>query len=634
MKKLLLYLLLLPALVFGQVDKKHIFYLFADTASSSTPPAVDPTPADFYRATITVADGSANAFIFTPEGLENPPSGGWPLIIHFNGDGTSNNTTNVVTAQAMTTGDNLTYVHTRTASLFRIMSSSVRIKVNGVEVARSYPGGTITGTGVTGTITNFNAAAPGTTTTPTISVTFSSSQSGNTITYDMVESTMFGEGPTRYINLGDDLDNKAILIAVQNITNTADFERDYWDNTVTYAWNNFTINPKRISAAGISRGGRQIIDQFANGANTSVLKTRYQFWIKRDDGAIVTSDPSNETTHATSGLASLVVGTASYAGSFTVGNITDIGQLIVHGTSDGTLTNNTPTYAATLSSANEPPYIFNVPGGFHTYEVWDTELYNRLWRPDDTGTARFDWLDFLLKYSKDQLERATLFVEQAERRRYNTEKDIIDYRHAARQVAALGASAEKTALEGRLTTLKSAIDGAGTRWVINFHSSGLTAGGNYKDVATDANSTTTSNIADFDGNVSGLDLVESTSPGSGMAVVGSDRRSHSGGLSLVANNSGITLTGWPVGTFNFTDIPSGTYTIRLYVNNGVADFSVGQQAAVTINSVEKDAYAAINTAIGYIEFTGLAHTSLSSNWTAYTYSGSPKLTMIELYKHP
>jgi len=625
----ILFLLLISVASFGQIDKKKAFLLLQQ--GGGTPPPT-PVPADFYHTTITVSDGAANAFVYTPYDLDNPPSGGWPLIIHFNGDGTSNNTTNVVTAQAMSTSDNLTYSHTRSGSLYRLMSSSVRIKVNGVEVARSWPGGTITGTGVTGTVTNFNAASPGTNTTPTISVTFSSSQSGNTITYDMVESTMFGEGPTRYINLGDDLDGRCILIAIQNINSTADFERDYWDNTVTYAWNNFNINPNRIHGAGISRGGRQLIDQFANGANTSALKTRYQFWIETATGAIFTSAGAGRVE---SGLASLCVGTASYAGTFTVANITEIGQLIVHGTSDGTLTNNTPTYTATLSSANEPPFVFNVPGGFHTYDVWDTELYNRLYRTDAAGTARFDWVDFLLKYSKNQLERATLFVEQAEKRRYNTEKDIIDYRHALRQTNALSSSDEKTALLARLSTLKSEIDNGGTRWIINFHSSGQSAGGNYRDVSTDANSTTTSNIADFDGNATGLDLVESTSPaGGGMAVVGSDRRSHSGGFSLVANNSGITLSGFPIGTFNFTDIPSGTYTIRLYVNNGVANFSTGQQAAVTINSVEKDAYAAINTAIGYIEFASIPHTSLSANWTAYTYSGAPKLTMIELYKHP
>ncbi len=627
MKKIFSFLLVLLSLAsFGQLN-----HSFPNFSGGSVSPAL---PADFFRTTITVSDGAANTFVYQPYDINNPPVGGWPVIIHFNGDGTSNNTTNVVTAQAMSTGDNLTYSHTRTGSLFRMMSSSVRIKVNGVEVARSYPGGTITGTGVTGTVTNFNAAAPSTNTTPTVSVTFSTSQLGNTITYDMVESTMFGEGPTRFLNLGDDLDGRCILIAIQNINNTADFERDYWDNTVTYAWNTFDINPNRIYAAGISRGGRQIIDQFSNGANTSVLKSRYVFWINRITGAIVTTDPADPVNYAASGLAALCTGTASYGGSFTVANITDIGQLNVHGTSDGTLTNNTPSYSATLSTANEPPFIFNVPGAFHTYDVWDTELYNRLWRTDATGTARFDYVDFLLKYSKDPVERATLFTEQAEKRRYNTEKDIIDYRHALRQTNALSSSPEKTALLARLATLKSNIDGAGQRWVINFHSSGQSAGGNYRDVATDANSTTTSNIADFDGNATGLDLVESTSPGSGMAVVGSSRRSHSGGLSLVANNSGITLTGFPIGQFNFNDIPSGTYTIRFYVNNGVANFGTGQQAAVTINGVERDAYAAINTAIGFIEFASIPHTSLSANFTVYTYSGAPKLTMIELYKHP
>lgn len=634
MKKIFKLLLISYFALLGSVNgqvlnkiQKHVLV----TSSSFTSPPSPTVPSDFYHTTITVSDGNANAFVLVPEDVDNPPSGGWPLIIHLNGDGTSNNTTNVVTAQAMSTSDNLTYTHSPNTGLYRMMPSEVVIKVNSVEVARGRAGGTITGTGVTGTVTNFNTAVPQDNTTPTVSVTFSSSQSGNTVTYDYVSSTMMAEGPSRYVNLGDELDNRAIFIAIQNINNTADFERDYWDNTVTYAWNNFTINPNRISAAGISRGGRQIITQFSNGANTSVLKTRYQFWIEEANGAIHTSSGAGRVE---SGLASLTVGTADYNGTFTGANYTEIGQLIVHGTSDGTLTNNTPTYSATLSAINEPPYIFNVPGGFHNYLVWDTELYNRQWITVGTATARFDWLDFLLKYSKNALERATLFVEQAEKRRYGTEKDIIDYRHALRQTNALSSSSEKTALLARLSTLKSEIDNGGTRWIINFHSSGQSAGGNYRDVSTDANGTTTSNIADFDGNATGLDLVESTSPGSGMAVVGSDRRSHSGGLSLVGNNSGITLTGWPFGTFNFTDIPSGTYTIRLYVNNGVANFSTGQQAAVTINSVEKDAYAAINTAIGYIEFTGLSHTNLSNNWTAYTYSGAPKLTMIELYKHP
>ena len=49
-------------------------------ATGSTPPPT-PEPASFYHDTITVADGNANAFIYQPEDIDNPPAGGWPLII-------------------------------------------------------------------------------------------------------------------------------------------------------------------------------------------------------------------------------------------------------------------------------------------------------------------------------------------------------------------------------------------------------------------------------------------------------------------------------------------------------------------------------------------------------------------------
>lgn len=610
------------------------FIGFGFLSGGDTPPTV-PTPASFYHDTITVGDGNANAFVYAPEGYDNDiPEGGWPLIICFQGDGTSGNTTRTFSDVAMSTADNLTYTNSPTAALYRIMPSSIVIKVNGTPVAWGKPGGAITGSGVSGSITNFDRDEANQNTSPTISVTFDSSQSGNTITYDYVDSTMLAEGSPRWINLGDTLDNRAVYIAIQNIPSTADFDRDYWDNTVTYAWNNFTINPNRISAVGISRGGRQIIDRFADAANSSVLKSRYQFWIDESTGEVFTSA---DTGRVESGVCSIVCGTASYGGTFTAANYTDIGIAIVHGTSDGTLTNTTYNFAATLSGNNEPPYILNVEGGFHNYDVWDGKCYKRLYRVGpSTGsitTADWDWVDFVLKYSKNQEERATLFVEQAERRRYNTEKDIIDYRHAARQVAALSAGATKTALEGRLATVKSAIDNGGTRWVINFHNTGNDEAAPYNNIGSSAAGTLISNIVDFDNVASAVDVELDTDPGVGVAAITSARRSHTGGFTLKANAAGLGLSGFPFATFKLTDLPTGTYTVRIYANSGVAGFGTAQTMYVDLNGSVTSTYTITNTLIGYREYTGVPHTALAQFDVAST-SGNPYLTIMEIYKHP
>jgi len=588
-----------------------------------------PDPADFIRTTITVADGAANTFVYKPLGVNIPPTGGWPVAIFFGGDGTSNNNTNVVTAVSTSTGDNLTYTSAPSIGGFRMMPSSIVIKSNGTPIGRGNPNGSITGTGITtGAVTSFDDG------TPSVSFTFSSSQAANTITYDYVNSTVFIEGPMRLANLFDTFDNRVIVICIQNIGNNVLFDRDYFDETVKYAWMNYSINPNRISCWGISRGGRGIIEELSNGANTSILKSRWEFWINRSTGVLTTTDPVNNATHAASGVASLVIGTATYGGSFTAANYTNIGMAIVHGTADGTLTNGTPGFSATMASNNEPPYIYNVYGGFHNTDVWDGQCFDRLYRVGGAGNAPWDYVDFTLKYSRNVDERATLHVEQAEKRRYNTEKDIIDYRHAVRKVAEMAGGAPKTALEARLATLKTAIDNGGTRWVINFHSSGNSEASPYNNFDNATAGTTISNIINFDAGSSALDVELDTNPGGGLIVVGSSRRTFTGGFSKTANESGLVLTGFPFGTFKFTGTPAGTYTVRFYHNVGVANFSTDPRIRVTINSVTKSAYSGINSMLGFIEFTGVTAAHLDQFDTSLDTSANTILTIMEIYRNP
>lgn len=603
--------------------------IFRSSKNDGSPP-VTPTERSFYHDTIAISDGTANLFVLAPQGYDNViPDGGWPLVIFTSGDGTSGNNTATNTGESMSTSDNLTYTRTPDLFGFRMMVSTVVINVNGTPTAWGKIGGTITGTGVSGTVTNFDHDDPSTNSSPTISVTFDSSQSGNTITCDYVRTSELIEGAPRWVNFGDTLDDRCVFIAIQNVQSTSDFDLDYFDDVVKYAWNNFTINPNRISLAGISRGGRHIID------SPGALPNRYQCWIDESTGDVYTSSAVGRVE---SGIASLVCGTASYGGSHTASNYTDIGMAFVHGTGDGVLTNQTYSMASQFASNNEPPYVLNINGIGHTRVAWDEYCYKRQYRVGgSTGSmadAPWDYLDFLLKYSRDDEERATLFVEQVEKRRYNTEKDIIDYRHAARQVAALGSGSVKTSLEGRLSTIKSAIDSTGTRWVINFHSSGLDESGGYTNFTGTTDGSLVSNITDFDGNSSSVDIELNTGTGAGMTAIASTRRSHTGGFSKTANASGLETTSWPIGNILFTDLPSGTYTIRIYHNRGDASYASNPNFQATINSVNKTQYSNINTLIGYVEYTGLSETEVADIDFAKIAGNNPMLTILELYKHP
>jgi hypothetical protein len=185
-----------------------------------------------------------------------------------------------------------------------------------------------------------------------------------------------------------------------------------------------------------------------------------------------------------------------------------------------------------------------------------------------------------------------------------------------------------------LATLKSTIDGGGTRWVVNFHSAGQNESSPYNNFASSTAGTTITNIPDFDGNATTLDIELDTDPGGGMAAITSTRRSLTGGFSKTANNSGLVLTGFPFGTFKMTGVPTGTYTVRFYHNVGVANFSTDPRIRITLNSETKSGYSAINTLVGYIEFTGVPHTALASFDTSYDTSANTTLTIIELFKHP
>jgi hypothetical protein len=595
----------------------------------SAPP--EPVAADMFHDTITVTDGTANIFVRTPEDLDNPPTGGWPLMLWYGGDGTANSATTVVSGQAMSTSDNLTYTFASSVQRRRVVAKTVRVKVNGTEVGFGQFGGSITGTGIsTGTVGGDLAS----TSNATFSVTFSSSQAGNTITLDYVHSAMFIEGVPQMVNRGDDLDERCIFIAVQNIGGAVDYERDYFDKVIEYAYNEYDINIKRISTTGLSRGGVFILETSADaGSDNSLYKTRFQFWVDNTTGEVFTSSGAGRTE---TGLSAAAVAAPAYGAGFNFTNSQRMKKAVVHGTADGTVANVSYQIAnaANLLGLIERPQILNLWNVGHNTDCWHTGFAHREFATGGIPqTAGWDYVDFLLKYSYNDLECATLHVEQAEKRRYGTERDIIDYRKALRRVNLLGASDEKTALLSRLAAVRTAI--GGTYYLVNFHNFGNDAPSPPFNNMTTMNGTPTlSNISDDEGNATAIDLSLSNSHADATAarLTWSNRSAYVGGLAEKASNSGFKVISTN-STFAFTSLPAGTYNLRIWTNENTGNWTTKAELSVTINSVTKTKFS-VDTLIGYMEYTNLSTSDLASFTAVRNAARDTGITFFELYKQP
>jgi hypothetical protein len=602
MKRLLIFLLLALS-VSANAQKQRFFYFLNQQSGAS--PAPDPTPASMQFVLVPHGAGDLNVLIREPEGIESPPGGGWPVILFYGGDG-ADVTTTTVTGAAMSGGPTTWTLTGANSGSNRILANSVVIKDDGVEIARGLIGGQIRGADVAvGSVALTNSSS---------AFTFTSGTSiSGSITADYVYSAELLEGAPLVFNQGDS-DERAIFVAVQNDVNDTDFTiAKHFDPVVKYLYNNYTINPNQIHVTGISRGARYIMRP--SGGTLGLIEYRPTFYINPADGVVATSDGGGYTA---SGIASVSVSAPDIGGTYTVTNSNGVGLALVQGTSDGTLTNNLIGHVTTwgAQTLTEYPYTQSYYGVGHSSTIWHTNHYYRLWRTDATGTAEWDWLDFQLRYSKDLDECATLFVAQAEKRRYGTEKDIIDYREAVRKVNELGAGALKTSLQGRLATLKTTLDGLVSWRAIIVHTNGSypisTTG--YNEISNHADSQSTGTLVDDNGTtLTGISWAVGDNPQSSnyQTEITSNRgRSSVGGFPFDVNRVGMRIgsTACPVG---FTGLSSGTYTLRIYFNEGSGSYTQ-KEITATINGVTRTQFAQINRLIGYVEWTGLSSSDLSS----------------------
>lgn len=622
MKKLLLLLLFLPAILFGQQNrKKQAFYYL--TQQATTPPTPD-SEAQIVHATVDIGSGNlANIFIREPEGLNNMTS--VPVLLSYLGDGADNNATTSVTGAALASGDTFTWTATLgNTGNNRVLSTSVIIYDDGVEIARGQIGGQIRGTNVSVGSVALTTASSALTITPSVALSGS-------ITVDYTHSSVFLEGLPLTMNQGDSFDDYGLVVAVQNRGNDTDMAVAYFDAVITYLYNNYTINTNRISATGLSRGARQLV----RASMAFSVETRRVFWINESTGAISATDLG--AGYVASGLASVSAATSDFGSTYTNINSYKMGVAAVQGTSDATLTNAFPSAAATWggnTTAKEYPYLLNLFGVGHSATVWHTNFYYRKYRTDQAGTATWDYIDFHRKYSFDDEECATLFVEQAEKRREGDEHDIFDYREAVRKVGQLSSGAVKTALEARLVTLKATLDSEIVwRAVINHTNGSISASGNVNQQTTHVDNARVDDLIDDNGNtLTGIDWFIGNNPLTSAyeSEFGSSRGYHNvSGFERTVNRVGMKI-GSSVCPVGFAGLPSGTYTLRIYHNETSGTFSQIELTA-TIGGVTATGYSQYNRMTGYLEWTGLSAANLA-NFDIGRNTADTYVTAVELIR--
>lgn len=623
MKKLLLPLLLLFAFVAdAQISKKHQMVYHVSVQGGGGAPADD--PANIVHTTVDIAASSpANVFIYEPVGLNNMAEA--PVLIFYGGDGTDNNATTVVTGTALSSGDTFTWTATLANSgSNRVISTSVIIYDDGVEIARGDIGGQIRGDEVDVGSVGLTSASSALTITSNVALSGS-------ITVNYTYSTMFLEGIPLTMNQGDNFDDRGLVVAVQSRSNDVDLGAGYFDEVIEYLWNNYTIDPDRINVSGLSRGARQI----GRAAQNMSISNHYAFWINETTGVLSYTDLG--AGYVASGYASVSLSTTDIGGTYgTITNYDGIGFVGVQGSADATLVNAMPSWAATWGAGTtltEYPYMLNLFGVGHSATVWHTNFYYRKYGSVGGGTAPWDYIDFHWKYSRNDEDCATLFVEQAEKRREDAEIDIIDYREALRKVNSLGASATKTALLARLATLKSTLDSEIVwRAIINHTNASITATGNITNMTTHVDNARVDDIIDDNGNtLTGVDFFIGNNPLTSAyeSEFSSSRGYHNvAGFDRNVNRAGMRI-GASVCPVGFV-VPSGTYTLRIYHNETSGTFSQIELTA-TIGGVAKTGYSQYNRMIGYLEWTGLTETDLA-NFDLGRNIGDTYVTAMELIR--
>jgi hypothetical protein len=513
---------------------------------------------------------------------------------------------------------------TLTDTNHRILHSSVYIQVNGVTVATGRRG-VITGSGVSGTYGTDTGS-------PTYSITFTAAPTtGYQVRIYYIQSNLLKQQYGRFLNLGDE-PNLLVLLMQTSDEFPAGYVLDrHWDVPIQSLIDaGYRIDTNRLYCTGFSLGGVMGI-QLLGAIDDATITYKCAAFVEVAPGAVQSVPPAGD---AAWGLAS------------------NMGKLMLRGSSDTNGTTQISSAMANGDHANaEFPIIASNYWGIGHSNFPDTYVYSRKNRTDVTGSAYFDFIDeFLMLFSLDLEEQADLWTSYAE-----TTLKTEHYRIAKRQTDNLTAGAVKTALLGRLTTLKSSL---GKTVLIDIGPDFYSSTGNYNKIISAAAgtnarraSTTSTDLIDDEGNATGFGCTIVAATAAAPAVTNSTARLSGRQWGAVPN---FTYGGMLVdaagttGTLKFTGLNNAkTYKLKLYGGASSTAWSSRAEVEVVAGGVTKYAYWDMNTfrmdddspANGYVEYVSLTPSggeisfTLKTRLTASTERDS-YLLALELIENP
>lgn len=418
------------------------------------------------------------------------------------------------------------------------------------------------------------------------------------------------EGAGYFLNQGDK--PPGVLMALPQIP-SGDFTTTDFDNALSFMTTHYRINTNRVYVTGLSRGafGCRV---WAQGRATQLA------------GTVVCAGNS---------------GTGWNWSGTTEDGQSDIAHFWINGDLNDTTVPN--GQIGLLAQANDPTFNKNVPfdtltiwGQGHSGSVWSTQCYNRKERTDSAGTASFDYVRYLKRFSKDQTERCTLHVSNAEET-----LEINDWRLARVQVDAM-TGATKSSLLTRLSAVKVSIDNGGKRYIIDQGTAALANTGHTLYYANNQTTHTTgaaiSNLVDDENGSSSIGFTivsQMASSGREGSIASSRNRGRYFGFERVQNTDGLTLsTTVTGGTCKFTGLNNAKlYNIRIF-HCTASSFTTQAQIRVTIGGVKKTQYSECNTTL-FVEYKNLIPSSGEIVMAIRTdVDKNLFLTAFELYQQP